>query len=74
MAAFALFLVFDFHHSFAFICAAFWADMMGDVIFSTTFANHQMIERQAVVSTTITATAAGKLSLWQRTHRIAPLI
>jgi hypothetical protein len=67
-------LFIDFHHRLTLIRAAFGAYMMSLVIFSTAWAFHQVLQRQAVMGTTAVATAAGDFAFRQWTHRNCSLL
>jgi hypothetical protein len=62
--------VLDFYKCLAAICAAVEAGTMRDMIFTTPFAHHQMIQRQAVMRPAAIAAAARDFTFWQRTHAV----
>ena len=67
-----LFLHFD--ESFAFIRAAFRADVVRLAQRAAFRAPNQVHRRQSIVGTSSIATAFGKLTFWMRWHRMTPSI
>jgi hypothetical protein len=63
-------LGFDFNNRFTLVRPAFRADAVGDVKFTTGFANHQFIQGQRIMCAAF-VTAGGRVStFWQRPHRL----
>jgi hypothetical protein len=60
----------DFDDRFAPVGTAFRANSVDNMVFTTVFANYQMIKRQRIMRTAFTAACAGMSAFRQRPHEI----